>query len=494
MNEAWNKGAQSVDYWISRYDEPDEEQSFERKLDLPLKWGNKDAAAFHKFKAFASAIIKDAELSQAIKESLSQALAEGKTLRDWRKSANTIFDKKGLTRLNNWQAETIYRTETTMAYGAGQYAKLQEVKNRFPYWQYVTAGDERVRDSHRALDGKIFKAGDPQYYPPVGFNCRCKARPISKRQAAKRGITGPDTVTPKMRADLQNAEFIGDKVGNFKDWIEEKIKSITPEHLVLIEQAHAQLLDDTAANTFIPAQSKKEAIQRLENLTERGKAPYNDLSLNSLNEVLRGTEPVLKRYGIKIGEFGYARKKRANGIYTQYGGTKDSISIKKTAAKTTKKDLFDRYGNDNEWIERTKKNILLKKSVLEKWKSGHYIASEGVRKAQIEKLEQQIESLQNIKRWSTSSAVQKAGVRNNAASIMAHESYHAVYYRKHLEATFAKQLQEQKVKKPDWYKVSEYAATSKSELFAETGAAIEIGLDVPDNIKKAFLNTVETVL
>ena len=251
MNEAWQKGAQSVQYWLDRYAEPDEVQqfqagptpgaSFEQKLDLPLKWGNREAAAFHKFKGFASAIIKDAELSDAIKDSLSGALADGKSLRDWRKNANEIFDKKGLTHLNPWQAETIYRTETTMAFGAGQYAKLQDVSGRFPYWQYVTAGDERVRDSHRALDGKIFKSSDAQYYPPVGFNCRCKARPISKRQAERRGITKPDTVTPQMRKNLQNAEFIGDKVGNFKDWLQVKMGNLPQASQQLIIEKLAEV-------------------------------------------------------------------------------------------------------------------------------------------------------------------------------------------------------------------------------------------------------------
>lgn len=251
MNEAWNKGAQSVLYWLGRYAEPDEEQqfqagptpgaSFEQKPDLPLKWGNKDAAAFHKFKGFASAIIKDAELSGAVKESLSQALAEGRSLRDWRREADRIFDRKGLTRLNPWQAETIYRTETTMAYGAGQYATLVEDADRFPFWEYVTAGDERVRDSHRALNGKIFRTTDSRYYPPIGFNCRCTAIPISKRQAERRGITKPDTLTPQMRANLQNAEFIGDKVGNFKDWLQVKMGSLPQASRQLIIEKLAEV-------------------------------------------------------------------------------------------------------------------------------------------------------------------------------------------------------------------------------------------------------------
>ena len=113
-----------------------------------------------------------------------------------------------------------------MAYGAGQYAKLQEVSDRFPYWEYSTAQDERVRDSHRALQGKIFKTADSQYYPPIGFNCRCTAIPVSQLQAEAKGITKPDTVTPEMRANLQNAEFIGDKVGNFQTWLNRKMETL----------------------------------------------------------------------------------------------------------------------------------------------------------------------------------------------------------------------------------------------------------------------------
>lgn len=45
------------------------------------------------------------------------------------------------------------------------------------YWlQYRTAGDERVRDAHAALDGITLPPSDPfwnSYLPPNGWNCRC---------------------------------------------------------------------------------------------------------------------------------------------------------------------------------------------------------------------------------------------------------------------------------------------------------------------------------
>ena len=43
-------------------------------------------------------------------------------------------------------------------------------------WEYSTAGDNRVRDSHRVLDGKQWPINDPEavkVYPPNSFNCRC---------------------------------------------------------------------------------------------------------------------------------------------------------------------------------------------------------------------------------------------------------------------------------------------------------------------------------
>lgn len=265
-------------------------------INLPISFGNKDAAAFHRFKAFSSAIVKDAEVAEALKESLAQALEQGQSLEEWKKSAGAVFDKLGVSRLNAWQAEFIYRNETAMAHGAGEWASLQKMKSSFPYWRYSTRKDHRVRPSHRVLEGKIFAADDKQFYPPIGWLCRCVAIPISRRQAEKLGITKPDTVTPEMQAELINAEFIGDKIKLFEDWLNEKMATLDPARQEMVRQAvsdiqlgiseirnvyslsgnYTELAADEATDTFIAKHKQadkhdlKPNINAAERLYENG--------------------------------------------------------------------------------------------------------------------------------------------------------------------------------------------------------------------------------
>lgn len=210
-------------------------------LNLPISFGNKDAAAFHSFKAFTSAIVKESEVANVLKESLGHALDQGQSLAEWKKNINPIFDKLGVSRLSAWQAEFIYRNESALAYGAGKWAALQKVKSSFPYWRYSTMKDHRVRPSHRILEGKIFAADDIQYFPPIGWLCRCVAIPISRREAEKLGIIKPDTVTADMQAELKNAEFIGDKLKLFEDWLNEKMKTLDPVRQEMIKSAAADI-------------------------------------------------------------------------------------------------------------------------------------------------------------------------------------------------------------------------------------------------------------
>lgn len=249
MAIAWDKGAQSINQWILDHPEDavdDTVATFEGEpvdLQLPLSFGNKDAAAFHRFKAFSSAVIKDAELSEAVKESLAQALERGDSLETWRKSASSVFDNLGYTRLNGYQSRFIWRNETALAFGAGQFAKLQDVSSRYPYWEYSTAHDDRVRPAHRLLNGKIFAASDKQFWPPIGWNCRCTIILISRRQAEKRGLIKPDTVTPEMITQLGDAEFIGNKVLNFQDWVTERTRRMSAQAVQLIVNALADIID-----------------------------------------------------------------------------------------------------------------------------------------------------------------------------------------------------------------------------------------------------------
>lgn len=84
------------------------------------------------------------------------------------------------------RAETIARTETLTAVSLGQAAAMQDAASVIPNLKkmWLSADDDRVRDSHRAVDGEVQAWDDPftnqLYFPhdPQGpaeevINCRC---------------------------------------------------------------------------------------------------------------------------------------------------------------------------------------------------------------------------------------------------------------------------------------------------------------------------------
>jgi SPP1 gp7 family putative phage head morphogenesis protein len=88
------------------------------------------------------------------------------------------------------------RTEYDLAVATGQnsarYLNQLAEAAVFPYLQYQTAGDDKVREEHAALDGKVFGINDPELsaiYPPNGFNCRCEMVQIDSDEASAIGIT-----------------------------------------------------------------------------------------------------------------------------------------------------------------------------------------------------------------------------------------------------------------------------------------------------------------
>ena len=47
-----------------------------------------------------------------------------------------------------------------------------------------------------------------------------------------------------MQGNLQNAEFIGDKMGSYNEWLKEQQRGMSAEYLSLLTQAFDNLLND----------------------------------------------------------------------------------------------------------------------------------------------------------------------------------------------------------------------------------------------------------
>ena len=82
-------------------------------------------------------------------------------------------------------------TAVSVAESASTYRRLVVQANVFPFWEYRTVGDNRVRLEHQALEGLTLPTDDPRWQkimPPNGWNCRCY-------------------ITPRMRHEGVNVDF-----------------------------------------------------------------------------------------------------------------------------------------------------------------------------------------------------------------------------------------------------------------------------------------------
>jgi SPP1 gp7 family putative phage head morphogenesis protein len=94
-----------------------------------------------------------------------------RSFKDFRDTANKISYQ-----YNTEWLQTEYNTAIGCGQMAGRWVEFQQNAESMPYLQYVTAGDDRVREEHALLDGMIKHINDPfwdVYYPPNGYNCRC---------------------------------------------------------------------------------------------------------------------------------------------------------------------------------------------------------------------------------------------------------------------------------------------------------------------------------
>jgi len=221
-------------------------------LKLPLVLGNREAAAFFKYQTFTIARIINQEILDGLQKSLAVALENGIGFPAWKKSAVALLEKQDSI-LPNHRLRTIYKTNTSLAYAAGQIAALEHAKDDFPLWEFKAVMDTKTRQEHRVLNGKIFETGDWTYFPPVGFNCRCRARIIPKSKATS---LKPSTVNDLEQRQLKNTDFINNKNTAFARWVAEKKKSLPKPVKDAIDNRERKLISELgfAPKDFIQKQ------------------------------------------------------------------------------------------------------------------------------------------------------------------------------------------------------------------------------------------------
>lgn len=98
------------------------------------------------------------------------------------------------------QAE--YNLSVAVGQNSASYHRFMAQKDDFPFVEYQTAGDSKVRSQHAKLEGKIFNLNDREamaLWPPNGYGCRCEMLQTNKRP--KNVTTGEEALGIMHEAD-----------------------------------------------------------------------------------------------------------------------------------------------------------------------------------------------------------------------------------------------------------------------------------------------------
>jgi len=236
-------------------------------------------------------------------------------------------------------------------------------------------------------------------------------------------------------------------------------------------------------------------------INKTGKVNFPSASKQALAQISAGVERVLNRFNVNvnyIGEYTDIIKTRgASAFHASFGSGESVIAFKKgyikgfkRTAKESKEAFAYSKARD---LENAKKQLEFKKDLKAKGKGIGDIDG------RIASLEKQLKVMEDERynKWSISS------VHNNPLEATTiHESWHRIdsalgFNQEKLRDIFMRRLDDLEVPRTDYNFVSQYAASGigkpgtlrVSELFAETGTAIELGYYVPPKIQQAFVET-----
>ena len=123
-----------------------------------------------------------------------------RSFKDFRDIANKINYQYNTNWLN-----TEYNTAINSGTLAARWVDFEKNKDSMPLLEYVTAGDERVRESHRALNHTKKPIDDPfwnTYYPPNDYNCRCTVDQLTGGSETPADKTKHIEINPIFRVNL----------------------------------------------------------------------------------------------------------------------------------------------------------------------------------------------------------------------------------------------------------------------------------------------------
>lgn len=159
-------------------------------------WGQEHAHAVTVAKAMQLDVLDD------IRGAVDQALAEGKTYRDFARDLKPVLQSKGWWGRKHMvdpetgeqrdvqlgsprRLKTIYQANLRSARAAGQWQRIQRRKRSHPYLLYLLGPSEQHREEHVGWAGILLPVDHPwwqTHMPQNGWGCKCHVRQVSRAE------------------------------------------------------------------------------------------------------------------------------------------------------------------------------------------------------------------------------------------------------------------------------------------------------------------------
>lgn len=146
----------------------------------------------YRVRAFTVSGVQKLEQLREMQDSVESAIVHGQGFRRWQRRAGRVLRQAGWSGDTRPRLQTIFRNNIQTAYMAGRWEQQQRVQETRPYLMYDAILDDRVRPSHAAQDGKVYRSDSDywtRWYPPNGHRCRCRAIAMTAEQVREEGLS-----------------------------------------------------------------------------------------------------------------------------------------------------------------------------------------------------------------------------------------------------------------------------------------------------------------
>lgn len=208
--------------------QPEAAVAYLRQKGVTVSWDWQDMLDDAHATAFTVAKTAGMDVVNDIYGAVVKAAGHGQTLEQFRRELTPVLQAKGwwgrqevpnpdtgeiqTVRLGSpHRLKTIYLTNMQSAYMAGRYAEMADAADTHPYWEYVAVNDNRTRETHRMMHGRVYAADDPIWdtmYPPLDYRCRCRVRPLSRSRGEGRVLPSPALETQTV--DIGSNPYTGE--------------------------------------------------------------------------------------------------------------------------------------------------------------------------------------------------------------------------------------------------------------------------------------------